>query len=443
MNVRQFYESVFKSSKNSVKNTFAGLLYPKRKNGFSNLLYEATKGMTTSTIDPFVTGFNKMSPNKIAVPHRDGNWKLYQEVYERVPVVKNAIDNTANFAIQSGYQLEGDKGSAKEFIEKYNFDIVLINIIKQLQIFGNAYLEIGDNMIKLLPPDQMFVVVSKGGENDGEVIGYKQKTDTITKEIDFLPDEIVHFKWNEIGSSFYGLSDIKSALTTLTRILNVQEDLGEMIHRYANPIVHWMLGTPESPATESQISDFIDKLNQRSVGEDLVTSTAVDHKVVAANIKALQPDGMLKHFENQLIAAMNVPEIFIRGGETSNKATADVELQSFDRKVKAIRKVVSTMIEDNIDAFKGVKIVWNEMSIESEATKADMVANLVYRGRIPPRLALKMVGWGSWVDEFDQEDELPPQENDFQTQAEWIEALRNYNLKRGSDEKIKHTINNT
>jgi len=407
--------------------------------------------------------------NEKTIRHPDSAWSLYKDVYERVPVAKNSIDHTADFGVQSGYQLEGPESSKKkieDFIDKFNFDLIIIDILKQMQIYGNSYLELGKKggkitSLKLLPPEQMHVVVVSGDKNDGELKGYKQVIKGGAESIDFSMDEIAHFKWNTATSPFYGVSDLKASIATITRLLNFQEDIGEIIHRYGNPIIHWLLGTEETPANADQVAAFKAMLDDRDTGEDVITSFGVAHNVISANLKITQPDGMLKHLENQLIAGLRVPEIFIRGGETSNKATADVEMQAFDRRVKSLRNAFARIAEDKI--FKQiaptseVKIAWNEMSVETEATKADMLHKLV-QATIPPKLALDMVGWGAWINEFEKEmkenpplqiapitqptkpptkqdvepkkpekkPEKKPKEEDFEIQADYIKALEQY-----------------
>jgi len=431
---------------------------------FSNRILEDSKGKVTSYSPETNFSGDIFSKNDSKVmPHPDSQYKLYIEIYQKVPVAKNAVDNTANFAVHPGFQVEG---SDNGLIEKFSLDLIMINIMKQMQIWGNAYLEIGragDEIteLKLLPPEQMFVVAKRGASKDGEIKGYKQIV-KMGEEIDFNPEEIIHFKWNDVGSMFYGISDYKAITNVLARLLTFQEDIGEIIHRYAQPYVHWKLGTENSPPTQSQISDFIGTLDNRSVGEDLVSSFTVQSEVVAADIRALQPDGMIKHMENQLITGLSLPSVFVRGGESSNKATAQVELQAYDRKVNTLRKVVSSNLEAKL--FKGARIVWNEMTIQAEETKSNMVGTLVSQGQVPTKTALQIAGFQSWVDEYEKDQkeadmraekmmkqnqmqtqqnpqnqqktpnqgkQSKPDEKDFKSQAEWLEALDKwYNIKR-------------
>ena len=379
---------------------------------------------------------------EFTVPHTDNNFKLYLDVYTKVPTAKNAVDNLTNFAIQSGYELEGTgKDKAMEFIDKFNFNGVMLNILRQMAIYGNAYLEIEKTMneitnIKLLPPEQMFVVVKKGGD-DGDIVGYKQMTSPHSDPIVFKAEQIAHFKWNEIGPAFYGISDLKAVLGTLEKMLNLRENIGEIMDKYAHPILHHKLGTPESPAQEADIDAYIAMLEDREAGQDLVTSASVDIKSVSADMRMIQVDGMVNHMENQIIAGLGVPEIFVRGGKTSNKATAFVELQSFDRRVKAIRAALAEVVEDKIlSVFGDIKIQWREMSIQDESTKATMVKEL-YQAGVSPETAFQIVGWGNWLDELqlvvppsnklEKSDRLQePREDDYESQVEYLEAYKDW-----------------
>lgn len=442
---------------------------PRENSVLLNSLLKESKGKYTD----YVSVNWRDGKDEITMDPPDKNWKLYKDVYEKTGIVKNCVDNTADFALQSGYELEGPESGRKK-IEKFakivNFDLILHNILKQMQIYGNCFIEISRDTVfdedkwnlKILPPDQMRVVVFKGEGKDGQIKGYRQIPLMGNRPIEFTPEEVVHFKWNTATSMFYGISDLKAICGTLTSYLNFQEDIGEIIHRYAAPIVHWKLGTEEQAATAGEITEFISLLNDRDTGQDMVTSSNVEATPIVNNLKMVQPDGMIKLLENQLMGGLRVPDFFIRGGETSNKATAETQMQAFDRKVKAIRQAVSTMVEDyifkKIAPTSDVTISWNELSVESEHTKAEEFMWLVQAG-VPIKVALDMCGWGSWINDVEEErqkdsslpsgplnlnpkpvaqgttapaDKKPPEqkqapkEEDFETQEEWFEAYRKW-----------------
>lgn len=435
---------------------------PSEKSILYKDLVKESRGLYTDIIK---VNWNDKKGEKTMEPV-DKNWKLYKDIYEKVGIIKNCIDNTADFALQSGYELEGpESGRSKieKFIKKTNFDLILHNILKQVQIYGNCFIELSKGTVfdeerwdvKILPIEQMRVIVSTEEGSDGNIKGYKQITFGGSRPIDFTTDEVVHFKWNTATNMFYGVSDLKAVCGTLTSFLNFQEDIGEIIHRYAAPIVHWKLGTEEQAASAGEIAEFISLLNDRDTGQDMVTSANVTANPIVNNLRMVQPDGMIRLLENQLIGGLRVPDLFIRGGESSNKSTAEVMLQAFDRKVKAIRNAVGAMVEDyifrKIAPTSDVSISWNELSVESEHTKAEELTWLVQAGT-PLKVALDMCGWGSWINDVEEElkknpptavasqgsppspvgkkptepKQPSPKEEDFETQEAWFEAYRNW-----------------
>jgi len=268
-----------------------------------------------------------------------------------------------------------------------------------MQVYGNAYLEV--KSMRLLPPETMYVEVQKGGGKDGDVIGYKQILFSGRAPIPFKKDEIIHFRWNDAMNPFYGMSDIRPVLGVLTKHLNWVDNMGQIVQNYATPFLHHKVGTPEFPASDTQITAYTSSVENRPQGQDLVTSGAIDIQAIGARNKMIQIDGIVKGLENQVIAGMQIPALFIRGGESTNKATADVELQVFERKVRSLQRVVSSLLEDflfpTITSGK-VNMIWNEFSAEGELTRAQRLQLLTQSG-IPVHVSLKMVGLGTWVDD--------------------------------------------
>jgi hypothetical protein len=352
---------------------------------------------------------------KDLIPHRDIPWDLYTLCYERSSLVYNAINNTADFCIQAGFDFDGSADAKKkilEWMDKVNFELILRNILIQLQVYGNAYLDISDTTFpKLLPPKTMYVQVKKGGDDDGKVVGYKQIIDiNPNNAIEFTKDEIIHFKINDACNPFYGMSEIKPVLGSLTRYANWTEDLGQILHRFASPFLHWTVGTDDIPGTQAQVDAVTGSIQNRLPGEDFVSSSAIKHEVVQATEGMIQVDNLVKNLQDEIIAGLRIPEIFARGGITSNKAVGDVEMQAFDRKCRALIYVVTMPCEDLLypkvtSRASNIKMVWNEFSAEGELIRAQRLKFMIDSG-IPLKVAIKMIGWGTWVDDVEKEVEI-------------------------------------
>jgi hypothetical protein len=220
---------------------------------------------------------------------------------------------------------------------------------------------------------------------------------------------MIHFKNNTSINPFYGMSEVHPALGAICRYENWAIDLGEILHNYAAPIIHWRLGTKERGASDAQIATFKNNVENRRVGEDIVTTSLAEGVVIGAGQKMMQVDNLVRQLQNDIISAMRIPEVFARGGESSNKATAQVELEAFDRKVKALQANFSALVEDYLfpkitGVTRGkdkVRMVWNEFSAEGELMRAQRVQALVTAG-VPLKVVLKIVGMGTWLDDVEE-----------------------------------------
>ena len=360
------------------------------------------------------------------IPHKDIPWELYTLCYERSSLVFNAVNNTADFCIEAGFDFEGSKDAKDkilEWMDDTNFELIMRNILIQLQIYGNSYLDISDMKFpKLLPVKTMFVRAQKGGDNDGKILGYTQIIKGGQDKIDFDKDVIIHFKFNDACNPFYGMSEIKPCLGSLTRYANWTDDLGQILHRFASPFIHWTVGTDEIPGTQAQVDATTSFIQNRLPGEDFVTSSAIQHEVVQATQGMMQVDNLVKNLQDEIIAGLRIPEIFARGGTNANKATSDNEMQAFDRKCKALIYVLKMHCEDFLfpkitTRASNIEMVWNEFSAEGELMRAQRLKFMTDAG-VPLKTAVQMVGWGTWVDDIETERVKEDERNAEQTKQE-------------------------
>jgi hypothetical protein len=250
------------------------------------------------------------------------------------------------------------------------------------------------------------------------------------KSIDFDKGSIIHFKFNDACNPFYGMSELKPVLGPLTRYANWSDDLGQILHRFAAPFIHWTVGTDEIPGTQAQVDAYTSTVNNRLPGEDMITSSAIQHEVVQATQGMMQVDNLVKGQQDEIIAGLRVPEIFIRGGQNANKAVGDNEMAAFERKCKALLFVLTMPLEDFLfpkvtSRASNIEMVWNEFSAEGELIRAQRLKFMTDAG-VPLLVAVQIVGWGSWVDNIEKERvkedernaEQMKQETDVNTQSQ-------------------------
>ncbi len=312
----------------------------------------------------------------------------YEEIYKKVPLVQAAINYTADLAVGTGYNLISEDASAKmevyEVLEQQDFGLLSHRLTRHLLVYGNAYVEIvrlGDKIVelKLLHPKDMKVITN----DTGEVQGYEQVLG-MGKNIKFTPDEIAHFKWNVIGDELYGTSAIESVVEAINVKLQMEHDLRLISHRYAAPQIQYAIGNGEEPATEEQITEFESQLDNQTPEMDLVTSHLVNVKDIRPISGSIGVEEFLKHIENQVIAGLQVPEVALGRGQNSTEATAKVQLGIFDRRVKAIQRVLTRQTErliiEPLVGDNTVQIEFGEFEKEDEDVKVNRLLRLKSAG---------------------------------------------------------------
>jgi len=255
---------------------------------------------------------------------------------------------------------------------------------------------VGDQIVdvKMLHPKTMEVVLSKDGT--GEVVGYKQNV-SVSKSIDFAPNEIAHFYMNVVDDSAVGTSAIECIRNVLGIKLQMEQDLKLISHRYAAPQVHYKLGSSDEPATIEQIDDFENQLNDHNPEMDLITNYNISADVLRPLGTKIGVEDFMNHIEQQVVAGLQVPEVALGLGQNITEATAKVQVAIFDRRVKSIQEVltaqINTKIIDQITRQPGlVECQFGEFSKEDEDVKVNRLLRLKAAGIVNAQYVARALG---------------------------------------------------
>ena len=316
------------------------------------------------------------------------NFQLYHDCYMRVPKVFRAINTRANFAVQGGYKLVGNKADIKKIVDwenKIHFDNDKINIAKKMLLDGNVYIQpVGNGdatELVFLPVETMRVRRNEEGEHLGFVQVIREKV-----VAEWEKDEIVHIKWNETGISPYGMSEIRPILNVLTDKLDAEAVLPEIVKFHADNRIVWRLGTPDRPYNETQQGAWKSELENRVVAGDVICAGDVDPKVIQPIRGASEVVKILDHIEEQVDTGLNNPQFLTEqsGGEASLN-----QREAFEREVMTQQDIIGKAITKGIHARvlgkEDVPIIrWNPMNIETRLRGARTLRQLVGDGNAPP-----------------------------------------------------------
>jgi len=323
--------------------------------------------------------------------------KMYENAYLRVPLVSSAVDILTDQTVQE-FHFEGPNSKAMlEFADKHNLLQFFYRVCKSMLIFGDAYVElvkIKDEIsaLKVLDPKTMDVIRKK----TGKVIGYTQTVDMISliwgedgkgnqhKQRVGKVEDIVHFKFNVIGSDKNGTSLIQRVLPIVDQKLNMEQYMSKVVERYIAPIIHAKVGNEEHPASSTDINAVEEALEDIERDTEYVTSHLVDMDVLGFQGKTLDFLPLFNHVDSQIIAGMMVPGIFLGGSDKVDGAIAEVQLRALGRTVKAIQRNLKVEFEDNVISkvmnWPEDKLVWGSVEEREKTVDIDMIRGLVKDG---------------------------------------------------------------
>ena len=207
---KKYFPNQNKTKENTFLNKKVGLLAPKPL----KFITETGKGLITQPI-------NSLSQiMKIGEPHPHDMEQMLK-LYKEVPLIHGGINKIVDHTVGPGFVIKSDNEMANEiiktFITELNFDILVRKIVQDILVYGNAYLELvlkNGMIIELIPRNPQNMYAKR--DNKGTLQGYTQLVNQNTK-INFLPNEIIHFKNNILSDEAYGTSIINTLLQTISR----------------------------------------------------------------------------------------------------------------------------------------------------------------------------------------------------------------------------------
>ena len=315
-----------------------------------------------------------------------------EELYFDDPIINAAINIIAASVIDDGWILTGGKKKYIEyidlFLENMKINEAIQNIVRNMLVYGEAFMEIVyrdkvDNTIgtpnpsdrftkevagiRIINPKNMAIVrdlfgnyVSYEGKKTAFVqminniarnFGYTFKSDADIRKltehaqkghVSFEPQEMIHFKFAELGDAGYGLSRLYSLSTVSYQRRQLEVDAVQLNHFFAHPILMFMLGDEISnmPASQADIDAFTDKLNEKAPDEHLITTHYAKAEVLGAYEKALDPVPYIEFLREHISLALGVPATLL--GASSKGAFGGGVVQAQER---VFHQLVSSLQE--------------------------------------------------------------------------------------------------
>jgi hypothetical protein len=383
MNLPSLHKPIIKVSENKPIIKFIGGI--QRPN---NWIRESKGVVDTSLVrGTYFRGADRAVTDNIIRHEQD--YFTIMKAYKMIPMVFGAINTKADFAVQEGFELQGDKGDVDRLMEwmaTIRFDNFRVQVAKEMMLFGDVYVVPegeGDTLkLKFMPVDSMYIIRDKFGQH----LGYAQIVNYTVGDT-WKPEEMIHFSWNTIGTDAYGLSEIVPIWNVLGDKLDVENVLSLIAKFHSEPIKMFKLGRPEQPYNEDMINAWVASLENRTVGGDIVCKGDVDVVPIQPNQSSADVISLIDHIDNQALLGLRFPDTLIVG--KSDVQASLTKMDALERNIKSLQDSMAVVMEGQIftrviGKTKVPHIVDNPLNIETRLRTSRTLRQFVGDGKAPP-----------------------------------------------------------
>ena len=280
-------------------------------------------------------------------------WTQYLGYYKTIPELRAAIDAKATWTVGKGFVADSETTTILNHVHgfgKDTFNTILENMIRTMQVGGDAYAEIildddGDLLnLKPLDPEVMVNIAGRNGmitnfEQVSKVKGNPNKK--------FKPEEIFYLPRNRIADEIHGVSLIESIKDIILMRNEAMDDWKRVLHRNVDPL--WIFHMDTDDTTE--IAAFKTKQdNARGKGENMYVpkDVIVPEVVTTAGNATLNPLPWIENLNNYFFQATGVPQIIVGGSNEFTEATAKIAYLTFQQTIEEEQLFIQEQVEEQL-----------------------------------------------------------------------------------------------
>jgi len=310
----------------------------------------------------------------------DKTIKDYINIYKKDARVRSAIDLTAYYAVGVGWKFVSDDDDlvkrAEALREQLKLDQWMENALKVMLITGDCYTEIrkdddGGGALVILPSEQMNTNMDKYGNVPEKGAFVQVLPDGSKIEFDF---EQIHHMYRPYSSEPEGLSILAAAKYPVDCLWSLEKLMLTITDKFAAPLLIAKLGNAEILPDEQALNDVKNQLKKLSIDKSRLWAVpgVIDFQQIESARAAFNISPYLDYFERQIYAALNVPPILMGKPEGSNRTSARVMMDSFERYVKSLQRILADSVKVILHRFgfgDVPDIIFNEISPEDDSAR--------------------------------------------------------------------------
>lgn len=304
------------------------------------------------------------------------SYSMLAQIYKKESWVRAAIDVITRTATSNGWRLVSVQnkidskeavlgkdlspnskiGALKDLLEEPNaddtFSDIVAEIITDLHIYGDAYVEIVRDKVTNLPvalynvycPSMRIKV-----DEHGKILGYVQIFDwQIAAEFEL--DQIIHFRLINPGSEVYGLSPLESLIIPIETDLYAQAYNKDFFKNDATPRLHVDLGNCTLPQLK-RMREYWRTVYKGSSNahKTIITEGGAKITPIGTPPKDMEFLNQRKFNRDEILAVLGVPPIMVGIVESSNRANSKEQANAFKtEKIIPLQKMIAAKLNKSL-----------------------------------------------------------------------------------------------
>lgn len=280
----------------------------------------------------------------------------YLGYYKQVPEAKAIVDVAARWTIGDGYSADAETTAILDHITGCGidtFDDILENMDSLCRINGDSFAEIIRDKetgllinLKVLDPGIIKIVYDK----KGRIKKYKQTSRYTKDEIEFSPEEILHFSNNRLADEIHGSSIYESVERIILALNESFEDSKTLAHRNVVPL-RIIEADTDDPAKLAEISrKYENTVKYKEVFVVPKGSLSVITEGLSSNA-TFNPLPWRETLKNQLYQLVGIPQILMGSAAEFSESSAKIAYLSFEQTIKQRQRYIITQ-------------VWNQLQLK-------------------------------------------------------------------------------
>jgi HK97 family phage portal protein len=280
--------------------------------------------------------------------------------------------------------------------------------LTSLELQGNSYWYIVRDSLNIpremyyMRPDWTKIVPDK----ENFIKGYIY--DSGHDKQSFEPEEVLHFKYFDPRSFYYGLSPLTAARVTVESNIYSNRYSRSFFKNSARPDGFL---TTEKNLSDATVKRLITQWEKSHKGYDNASRTAIleggmEYKLIGINQKDADFIAQQKNYREKILAIFRVPPVMVNIYEYANYANSEQQRKIFwaDVESKKLNKISSYINEFLIKPIWGDEIYVEfdysgvEALNEEENSKVDRIIKLVNAGLKTPNEARQLLGDDTFTD---------------------------------------------